>query len=274
MAKRKSVSGTKLPPKKPVTENWFGDIIEYSDTKLPPKKTVTAMYPKPERVTYRSDGPDVDIDAVVRVMVTIEDRRMELTGRLEAATKALREIVLPHYGERPGDFTPEQWADIDYRERRLWELPGTPPSEARDAFDGLRAIHRIRCEMRALRGDPAAANRSKIGGQPDAAIRMACWAIDLGLLLQRCDAQVEFGELVAVGKGSNDARATGSEATRAIAADKSEFARVEYERRRSSWRHNREKTSTLINMADMTNDDGTFVYGSLTTLKRYSKDWK
>ena len=244
----------------------------------PKSKPDSAMYPKHEPLTIQvRDSAEVN----AAKLAAYKERRLaqnDFEGRLEAYTTMLREIVLPHYGERPTvavwgrrGFTETQWANIDLREGRMFELPASAPEEARHAFEALRKIKEIRTWMRDMDKQPDTV-------RPDTVRLLFCWAIDVGLSLQRCDAQTKYGPSVATGMANARSRDNANVKKSEEAHTRREMAKAEYNKRKTA---TLSKTSVLRSMGNAThreaNSSGLVVdvrtFGSYSQLVRGSKDW-
>ncbi len=240
-----------------------------------PKKQTPAMYPTPAAIELATPQKIVAIDLKTKTitiegspppevlaMVEIERRRLNLVERITGYTKTLAIRIAPHWGERPKHISPAKWKNLEQRIKAMAELPETAPAEARDALMALQTLNRM------------AADLAEAGDWPDSIDRALCYAIDFGQLLQRGQTQIDHGETVDKGRRNAEATAGATEANRRKKIDRSEAALVEFNRRMATAKTKRMKTSTLKNMSQVMEGDGTTPkWGSLAALKRWSLDW-
>lgn len=230
-----------------------------------------AIYPKPDpirlgrimsvdtasrTITVAGDLPAELLEAVER-----ERLRLNLTGRIMHYTAACLTRVMPHFGTRPKHIPPRKWNDLEERVRLLPQLPPEAPEHARLAFMALKAIHRMSDELVAA------------DDYSEHIERALCWALDLGQLLERSQAQIDHGATVDAGRRSRRAVRVASKAKGDRRNSKSEVARQEFIRRMNGNTNPRMKTATLQNMAAVKDNKGRPKFGSYRTLVRYAKNW-
>lgn len=242
------------------------------------KRQTPAMYPTPAPLKLATPQKVVAIDpktiaiegsvspeefAAIAEMLETERRRMDLTGRLAEYKRKLVNAMAPHWGERPKHISPAKWGNLKQRVNEMTELPETAPAEAHHILAALKTFFSLVDEL-------ADANNN-----PQPAARAICWAIDLGILLQRGQSQIEHGETVDRGKRNAKSTADANDAKARQASGRREQAKAEFLRRMATVKIPRMKTATLKNMSVVMATDGvTPKWGSLTTLKRWSCDWK
>ncbi len=235
-----------------------------------------AMYPAPAPVKLATPQKIVAVDLKSRT-ITIEglpppelvaiaeiaQRRLNLTARCQQYARTCLARIAPHWGERPKHISPAKWRNLEQRVKAMTELPATAPAEARDALKALHTLNRLVTEL------------VEAGDWPESIERAICLAIDFGQLLQRGQTQIDHGKAVDRGKRSAKATVEASEAKHAKKNDRSELALAEYVKRMATVTGTRRKTDTLKQMSQVMGDDSkTPKWGSLTTLKRWSRDWK
>ena len=240
-----------------------------------PTKQIPAMYPTPAPVELATPQKIVAIDLKTKTITIegspppellaaaeIERRRLNLTERLTGYAKSLATLITPHWGERPKHISPATWRNLERRVKAMAELPENAPAEARDALMALHTLNRLVQEL------------VDAGDWPETIDRAICYAIDFGQLLQRGQTQIDHGETVDRGKRNAKAVSGATEAKRTKKIDRSEPARAEFNRRMATVKNPRMKTATLKNMAEVMDADGaTPKWGSLATLKRWSRGW-
>jgi hypothetical protein len=238
-------------------------------------KQIPPVYPEPEPI-HLPPRKIVSIDEATRT-ITLEgptppeliklhemiEKRFNLPERLSHYLKCSLQITLPHYGTRPAYVSQTDWESHESRIRRLVELPENAPAEAKDSLRCAKIIQQI---------------TDRLVAEDDWSDRMdevICLAIDLGKLLQRVSVQIELGAQVAAGKVVEKARQSGAKKVAESAESRSAKAEKEFRRRLAQVKGQpRMKTAILKAMAKVRDPDGRPVYGSYSTLKRYSKDWK
>lgn len=230
-------------------------------------KPVPAMYPPDPAVKLKTPLKIVAFDLKTRTITIegptppellhaaeIERKRLDLNARLRGYAETCLKRLLPF-------LTPKERRAATKR-KLPHSLRDDAPAEAHDALLTLKTLNRIVDEL------------VQAGDWPDEIDRALCLAIDLGQLLQRGQTQLDHGANVDTGKRN---KASTSDANRAKAdrvKARKEAARQEYLRRMATTAGNRKKNQTLTNMATVMETDGiTPKYGSLGTLKRWSRDW-
>lgn len=236
------------------------------------KRHSPAMYPEPAPIelakplkivpvdlksgTWRIDGPT---PPEMLAIEEVERQRLDLKGRLATYCENCLVRMEPYWGKRPEHVPRSQWLakKLDMK---------VPENAAGDIGDTLLSLKTMQGLLEYL----------EASGPISPNIRMAlCLAIDLGQLLQRGQTQREYGETVDKGRRYRKSTSGATEANSLGKKDRSEAAFAEFTRRMATVKETRRKTDTLRRMSEVVGDDGTTPkWGSLATLKRWSKHWK
>jgi len=234
------------------------------------KSKRSSLYPKPEPFNPPLGPNVVQVDANTKRItvnrgepappgcdkqVALIRLNFDLKARLRKYNEACIELILPYCGDQPEKVSDGDWENASKRCRLVGRLPDAP-AEVQDAVAGLKTIDHLMKELTA---------EGEISTHVQHAI---CWAIDLGLIMQQCIAQMLFDERKT--EASLNANSSKSQASE----EQSKLAEIEFNRRMTGSVTTRMKTATLKNMSLEKQHDGTLKYGGFSTLKRYCKTWK
>lgn len=222
------------------------------------RKPVQPLYPSPPSLELKSPldmtEPGVFVchdpgdAATLQAIQRQEQERFRLFDRLGGYKMALLQRLAPYC-----DLTQEHSFEAVISCLPSIVLPPEAPGEVRDALTALRVLATIHIALIAVK-------------EITPAMKVAlCAAIDLGMLLQRGQAEHDFAGAVDVANMNQQARKNAVQKRTATKQSASEKAFQEFQRRKEQ--------SPSATETDIINTMAAMGYGTVRTLYRYKKDW-